>query len=144
MIDWERCLFPLTPNLATKAYITRWKFFRGTATRYRFRLKLHRVTRSVLWNFFMKCFSCHVTWCNRIVKFPRTSFTKKFHRVVTFKFIKPETPSRKNNFYLILTIFGTPREVEMRNKKYCFSLQLLWTSKKCWYPKVNELVSAGS
>ena len=33
-------------------YVGRRNFFRETGTRYRFRLKLHRVTRSVLWNLF--------------------------------------------------------------------------------------------
>ena len=36
--------------------------------------------RAVPWDG-AKCLSCHVTRCNRTVKFPRTSFTKKFHRV---------------------------------------------------------------
>ena len=51
-----------------------------------------KLLQEVSWNSFTKirtasyscngatCFSCHVTRCNRIVKFHQTSFTKKFHR----------------------------------------------------------------
>ena len=70
--------------------------FRETATLYRFRLKLHRIKQfhekynSVLlaqwhWEFHATAPSvsaCLVTWCNRIVIFPRTGFTKKLTATV--------------------------------------------------------------
>ena len=94
----------------SQAYVTQWNIFRETATRYRFRLKLHRVTRSVFLPFSegltqqpsrkveqhptrttapSVSAAAHVTRCNSIVKYPQTNFvcsTLRFYAPISLRF----------------------------------------------------------